>query len=121
MKKNWKETIVVVLLIGLIFTMLSLSLDIKADNSTYIEMKSETSFNDQFHRGDTTNHTRLGFEKKTTFGKVYIEGGHMTDGHSFEAGYKFKWDKNLTIKGKFEGKNASQLKSKLETEIRYTW
>lgn len=119
MKKNWKETIVIVLLIGSVFTLLSL--DIKADSSTYIEMKSETSFNDQFHRGDTTNHTRLGFEKKTTFGKVYIEGGHMTDGHSFEAGYKYRWGENLTIKGKFEGKDASQLKSKLETEVRYTF
>jgi len=117
MKKNWKETIVIVVLIGSLFMMLSL--DLKA--SPYIEFKSETKFNDQMHRGDTTNHTRIGFEKKTDFGKVYVEGGHMTDGHSFEAGYKFKWDKNLTIKGKFEGKNASQLKSKLETEIRYTW
>ena len=115
MKKNWKEVIVIVVLIGSLFMML------EANADTYIEIKSETKFNDQMHRGDTTNHTRLGFEKKTTFGKVYIEGGHMTDGHSFEAGYKYRWGEHLTFKGKFEGKDSSQLKSKLETEVRYTF
>lgn len=115
MKKNWKEVIVIVVLIGSLFTLL------EANADTYIEIKSETKFNDQMHRGDTTNHTRLGFEKKTTFGKVYIEGGHMTDGHSFEAGYKIKMNEHLTFKGKFEGKDSSQLKSKLETEVRYTF
>ena len=115
MKKNWKEVIVIVVLMGSLFTML------EANADTYIEIKSETKFNDQMHRGDTTNHTRIGFEKKTDFGKVYVEGGHMTDGHSFEAGYKYRMSEHLTIKGKFEGKDSSQLKSKLETEFRYTF
>lgn len=91
-----------------------------ANAEQYLEIKTETSYKG-FSRGDTTTHVRLGSEKTLTRGKIYIEAGHMSDGHSFEAGYKYKWDNRLVIKGKYEGKKVNQTKSKLETEIRYTF
>ena len=104
-----------------IFILASATAPVYADTNTYIEIKSEVKYDQNLRRGDTTNHTRFGFEKKTTFGKLYVEGGRMSEGHSFEMGYKYRWDKNLTIKGKWEGKDAGTLKNKLETEIRYTF
>ena len=54
---------------------------------------------------------------------MYVEAGPMTDGKSFEMGYKFKRG-NWTIKGKVESKdrkNRDFIGSKVETEIRYTF
>ena len=69
----------------------------------------------------------------TTMGRVaqpdylpyafYVEGGAMSHGSSYEAGYKFKKGK-WTIKGKWEGSDSSKrdyFKSKIETELRYTF
>ena len=69
---------------------------------------------------DVTQHLRLGYKFDN---KMYLEAGPMTDGYSFETGYKFKMD-NLVIKGKFEGADSDKrdyIKSQLETEIRYTF
>ena len=54
---------------------------------------------------------------------MYVEAGPMTNGNSFEMGYKFKRG-NWTFKGKFEGKDKNTkdfIGSKVETEIRYTF
>jgi hypothetical protein len=51
---------------------------------------------------------------------IYFEFGPMTDGESFETGYKWK-DENWKFKMKWEGKNTESLKHKVETEIRYTF
>ena len=54
---------------------------------------------------------------------MYVEGGPMTDGKSFEAGYKFTRG-NWTFKGKVEAKDRNDrdfIGSKVETEIRYTF
>jgi hypothetical protein len=106
--------------VALLVPVLLIGQNVEAKPQTYIEMKSETSFHSS-RRGDTTNHTRLGFANTIGRAKVYAEGGHMDGGHSFEIGYKFKMDDNLIIKGKFEGKKKSNTKGKLETEIRYTF
>jgi len=68
--------------------------------------------------GDVDQYHLIG----TKCGKC-LEAGPMTDGYSFETGYKFKMD-NLVIKGKFEGADSDKrdyIKSQLETEIRYTF
>jgi len=88
----------------------------------YVELKSEVEYKD-FSIKDQTNHTRFGYEKKNVLGNIYFEAGHMTGGSSWEAGYKTKLSDTLVIKGKLEGKRERglQSKTKLETEIRYTW
>lgn len=88
----------------------------------YLEIKSEVEYKD-FSIKDQTNHTRFGYEKKNVLGNVYFEAGHMTGGSSWEAGYKSRLSETLTVKGKLEGKRERglQTKTKLETEIRYTW
>lgn len=88
----------------------------------YVEIKSEVEYKD-FSIKDQTNHTRFGYEKKNVLGNVYFEAGHMTGGSSWEAGYKSRLSETLTVKGKLEGKRERglQSKTKLETEIRYTW
>lgn len=88
----------------------------------YLEIKSEVEYKD-FSIKDQTNHTRFGYEKKNVLGNVYFEAGHMTGGSSWEAGYKSRLSETLTVKGKLEGKRERglQSKTKLETEIRYTW
>jgi len=88
----------------------------------YIEIKSEVEYKD-FSIKDQTNHTRFGYEKKNVLGNVYFEAGHMTGGSSWEAGYKTRLSDTLVVKGKLEGKRERglQSKTKLETEIRYTW
>jgi len=89
----------------------------------YIEIKSEVTYKD-FSSTDAVNHTRFGYEKKSLTGnKIYFEGGHMTGGSSWEAGYKTRLSDTLVVKGKLEGKRERglQSKTKLETEIRYTW
>jgi len=89
----------------------------------YIEIKSEVTYKD-FTSTDAVNHTRFGYEKKSLTGnKIYFEGGHMTGGSSWEAGYKTRLSDTLVVKGKLESKRERglQSKTKLETEIRYTW
>ena len=88
----------------------------------YVEIKSEVEYKD-FSIKDQTNHTRFGYEKKNVLGNVYFEAGHMTGGSSWEAGYKSRLSETLTVKGKLEGKRERglQSKTKLETEIRFTW
>jgi len=91
--------------------------------SPYIEFKSEVTYKD-FATTDAVNHTRFGYEKKSLTGSnVYFEAGHMTGGSSWEAGYKTRLSDTLVIKGKLEGKRerGTEAKTKLETEIRYTW
>jgi K+ transporter len=112
MKKNWKETLVALVFIGSVF--MFLSLDIKA--SPYVEYKNEYEMKEWSHT-KTTNHLRLGYKAKNNF---YFEIGPMTDGHSYEAGYKFKFD-GVTVKGKLETKDTGSAKTKIETEVRYTF
>lgn len=112
MKKNWKETILLVLLIGSVFMMLSL--DIKA--SPYMEYKNEYELKEWDHT-KTTHHLRLGYKAKNN---MYFEIGPMTKGHSYEAGYKFKTDA-VTVKGKLETKDTGDAKTKVETEIRFNF
>ena len=109
MKKNWKETLVALVFIGSVF--MFLSLDIKA--APYVEYKNEY----ELKKEKTTNHLRLGYKAKNNF---YFEIGPMTDGHSYEAGYKFKFD-GVTVKGKLETKDTGSAKTKVETEVRYTF
>ena len=112
MKKNWKETLVALVFIGSVF--MFLSLDIKA--SPYVEYKNEYEMREWNHT-KTTNHLRLGYKGANNF---YFEIGPMTKGHSYEAGYKFKFD-DVTIKGKLETKDTGSAKTKVETEVRYTF
>jgi hypothetical protein len=112
MKKNWKETLLLVLFIGSVFMMLSL--DIKA--APYVEWKNEYELKEWTHT-KTTNHFRVGYK---TDDNLYFEIGPMTDGHSYEAGYKFKFDA-VTVKGKLETKDTGNTKTKVETEVRYTF
>lgn len=89
----------------------------------YVEIKSEVTYKD-FSTTDSVNHTRFGYEKKSLTGnKIYFEGGHMTGGSSWEAGYKTRLSDTLIVKGKLEGKRerGKEAKTKLETEIRFTW
>ena len=109
MKKNWKETLVALVFIGSVF--MFLSLDIKA--APYVEYKNEYELNKE----KTTNHLRLGYKAKNNF---YFEIGAMTKGHSYEAGYKFKFD-DVAVKGKLETKDTGSAKTKIETEVRYTF
>lgn len=84
--------------------------------STYIEFKNELPLDNDFRTQKATNHLRLGHK----FNNTYIEFGPMTNGKSIEAGYKFKRNK-WTFKGKIESKDTGSFKSKVETEIRYTF
>jgi hypothetical protein len=96
-----KETIVVVLLLTM------LSLDIKADTSTYIEYKNKYDLT----KNKTENFLRLGVKGK----HFYIESGNK----SAEAGYKFQHEK-ITFKGKVESTKNFK-KTTLETEVRVTF
>jgi hypothetical protein len=44
----------------------------------------------------------------------------MTSGHSYEAGYKFKFNE-VVVKGKLETKDTGEAKTKIETEIRFNF
>ena len=108
-----------ILAIGILCTLAACS----TKANPYIEIKSEVTYKD-FTSTDAVNHTRFGYEKKSLTGnKIYFEGGHMTGGSSWEAGYKTRLSDTLVVKGKLEGKRERglQSKTKLETEIRYTW
>ena len=85
----------------------------------YVEYKNELPFKGEKSQ-DVAHHLRLGYQFDN---KMYFEAGPMTDGYSFETGYGVKMG-NLVIKGKFEGADSDErdyIKSKLETEIRYTF
>ena len=85
----------------------------------YLEFKNTVPFKD-YHSETSTSHLRLGYKFDNNF---YVEGGAMSNGSSYEAGYKFKKGK-WTIKGKWEGSDSSKkdyFKSKIETEFRYTF
>ena len=90
-----------------------------AQANTYIEVKNELPFRDFDSQQDIT-HLRLGYKFDNN---MYVEAGPMTDGKSFEIGYKFK-TRNWTFKGKVESKDRNDrdfIGSKVETEIRYTF
>ena len=85
----------------------------------YLELKNTVPFKDH-HSGTSTSHLRLGYKFDNNF---YVEGGAMSHGSSYEAGYKFK-KRKWTLKGKWEGSDSSKrdyFKSKIETELRYTF
>jgi len=110
---------ILILAIGILCTLAACS----TKANPYIEIKSEVTYKD-FSSTDAVNHTRFGYEKKSLTGnKIYFEGGHMTGGSSWEAGYKTRLSDTLVVKGKLESKRERglQSKTKLETEIRYTW
>ena len=82
----------------------------------YIEYKHEHQHKDwKFDKN--TQHLRLGYKAKNN---LYFELGPMTNGYSYEAGYKVKLNR-FTFKGKLETKDTGMAKSKLETEIRYNF
>ena len=64
----------------------------------YLELKNTVPFKD-YHSETSTSHLRLGYKFDNNF---YVEGGAMSNGSSYEAGYKFKKGK-WTIKGKWDG------------------
>ena len=85
----------------------------------YVELKNVVPFRDSYSQ-TTTSHLRLGYKLKNN---LYVEGGVMSHGTSYEAGYKFSRG-NWSIKGKWEGLNSNQrdtFNSKLQTEIRFTF
>ena len=85
----------------------------------YVEFKNVVPFRDTYSQ-PSISHLRLGYKLKNN---LYVEGGVMSHGTSYEAGYKFSKG-NWTIKGKWEGTDSNQrdtFNSKLETEIRFTF
>jgi hypothetical protein len=85
----------------------------------YVEFKNVVPFVDNYSQ-TSTSHLRLGYKLKNN---LYVEGGVMSHGTSYEAGYKFSRG-NWSIKGKWEGLNSNQrdtFNSKLQTEIRFTF
>ena len=95
--------------------LLLLSAPAFAESYPYVEWKWEQKYINSLH-DKTVNHLRAGMR----FGNAYIEAGPMTDGESFETGVKFK-NRNWKFKMKWEGKNTTSLKHKVETEIRYNF
>ena len=81
----------------------------------YVEYKNEYDV----AKESQTHHLRAGYKTK---GGYYLEAGKMNAGWSSELGYKQKFG-NFELKGKFETKKKdfSKPKSKLETELRYTF
>ena len=95
--------------------LLLLSAPAFAESYPYVEWKNEQKYIYSSH-DKSVNHFRAGIRFKNT----YFELGPMTDGESFETGYKFK-NRNWKFKMKWEGKNTTSLKHKVETEIRYNF
>ena len=103
----------------LIMTILMMSIPMIAIANPYLEFKNVVPFRDTYSQ-TSTSHLRLGYKLKNN---LYVEGGVMSHGTSYEAGYKFSKG-NWTIKGKWEGTDSNQrdtFNSKLETEIRFTF
>jgi K+ transporter len=82
----------------------------------YVEYKNEYELKEWDHT-KTTHHLRLGYKAKNN---LYFEIGPMTKGHSYETGYKFKFDA-VTLKGKLETKDTGSAKTKVETEVRFNF
>ena len=103
----------------LIMTILMMSIPMTALANPYLEFKNVVPFRDTYSQ-PSISHLRLGYKLKNN---LYVEGGVMSHGTSYEAGYKFSRG-NWTIKGKWEGTDSNQrdtFNSKLETEIRFTF
>jgi len=103
----------------LIMTILIMSIPMTALANPYLEFKNVVPFRDTYSQ-PSISHLRLGYKLKNN---LYVEGGVMSHGTSYEAGYKFSRG-NWTIKGKWEGTDSNQrntFNSKLETEIRFTF
>ena len=103
----------------LIMTILIMSIPMTALANPYLEFKNVVPFRDTYSQ-PSISHLRLGYKLKNN---LYVEGGVMSHGTSYEAGYKFSRG-NWTIKGKWEGTDSHQrdtFNSKLETEIRFTF
>ena len=103
----------------LIMTILMMSIPMTALANPYLEFKNVVPFVDTYSQ-TSISHLRLGYKLKNN---LYVEGGVMSHGTSYEAGYKFSRG-NWTIKGKWEGTDSNQrdtFNSKLETEIRFTF
>lgn len=98
----------------ILFLSALLSVNVMA-GAPYIEYKNEYDV----RKEDQTHHLRFGYKADNN---LYIEAGKMNGGFSSEMGYKQKWQ-NWELKGKFEIKKQdhSNSKSKLETELRYTF
>lgn len=94
-----------------VFALIFISIDVFA--KPYVEYKNEYSLKEWKHT-KTTNHLRVGYKAENN---LYFEVGPMTEGHSYEAGYKFKFNA-LTFKGKVETKDAGISDTKVETEVR---
>ena len=97
--------------------MLTLCSTVQSSN-TYLEYKNEKSvlpivLKDihRFRIGETMTYKNL---------TLYVELGTMTNGYSYETGYKYRVG-NFVFKGKYEEKDSGINKSKLQTEIRYTF
>jgi len=89
----------------------------------YVEYKNELPIVPVI--GKEVHHLRIGTTKSYKGLTMYVEGGGMSNGYSYETGYKYKIGQ-WTIKGKYENKNTSSVpfgvgKSKLQTEVRYTF
>jgi len=100
-------------------TILMMSIPMTALANPYLEFKNVVPFRDTYSQ-PSISHLRLGYKLKNN---LYVEGGVMSHGTSYEAGYKFSKG-NWTIKGKWEGTDSNQrntFNSKLETEIRFTF
>ena len=79
----------------------------------YLEWKNTQAYVNEQHIA-SANYIRPGVKYKN----FYIEGGYTDIGDfSYEAGYKFKFDR-LQLKGKWE---AIDTRGKLETEVRFTF
>ena len=103
----------------LIMTILMMSIPMTALANPYLEFKNVVPFRDTYSQ-PSISHLRLGYKLKNN---LYVEGGVMSHGTSYEAGYKFSRG-NWSIKGKWEGLNSNQrdtFNSKLQTEIRFTF
>jgi|TARA_R110002020_G_scaffold235678_7_gene447835 hypothetical protein len=85
---------------------------------SYLEYKNEYSMK-SWDKTGVVDHLRFGYKAKNN---LYVEGGYMTGGYSWETGYKFKVTDKVTLKGKLENKNRDGTsKSKIETEIRFNF
>ena len=102
--------------VGLLVLMVVAILGSNANAAPYMEYKNEYELK-EWDPTKTTNHLRLGYKAKNN---MYFEIGPMTKGHSYEAGYKFKFDA-VTVKGKLETKDTGDAKTKVETEVRFNF
>ena len=83
------------------------------DANPYVEYKNSTKFTHISDSMKTTEYLRVGYKFEKNY---YVEFGK----DSGEAGYKFKLNDNLVVKGKIET-TGNFSKHGLETEVRYTF